>query len=231
MSTFSDYENLKCFRFSGCCNISFLLLFQVLISRLFAKDIDPAHMKKLKECWNRFDENNDGQLTLDQFKSVMTHYEHGYLEYQVEAMFESLDWDGTQTISFNKLLTAFSYQRLVAVDERLWDAFSTLDIDGDRRITKREIHTVFKLVDPDRKLGLFEDEFVEKVQIHIRNAVTYADGDGDGKIDYEEFLLALHPQCNEAPVTPRYSKFNEAQQMETIVETIQSDQEIKSVCV
>ena len=28
------------------------------------------------------------------------------------------------------------------------------------------------------------------------------DGDGDGMIDYEEFLRALHPRFNEAPVTP-----------------------------
>ena len=176
----------------------------MLISRLFAEDIDPEHMKQLRECWDRFDIDKDGTLTLDEFQAAMKEYEHGYREDQVEAMFDSLDWNETERISFEKLLTAFSYQRLVAVDERLWDAFSTLDLDGDGKITKEEIHAVFKAVDPDRKLGLFEKEFIEKVSQHIQNSIACADGDYDGTIDYEEFLLSLHPQFNEAPVTPKY---------------------------
>lgn len=175
----------------------------MLISRLFAKDIDPEHMKQLKECWDLFDANGDGELTLDEFKAAMKKYEHGYRDDQVEAMFASLDWEETEAISFEHLQTAFSYQRLVAVDERLWDAFSTLDIDGDGRITLRDIHEVFLAVDPDRNLGIFEDEFVENVRHIIGEAIAHADGDGDETIDYEEFLLSLHPQFNEAPVTPK----------------------------
>merc|ERR1712157_231480 len=107
-------------------------------------------MRQLKECWNKFDVDNDGSLTLDQFKLVMKDYDHGYKDYQIEAIFESLDWNDTEKIDFNSLLTAFSYQRLVAVDERLWDAFTKLDIDNDGHITKAEIKRVLAEVNPSK---------------------------------------------------------------------------------
>ena len=101
------------------------------MGKLFAHHIDPAQLKQLHECWDRFDVEKTGSLDLEQFKNAMKEYEHGYRDEQIEAMFESLDWNETERIKFNDLVTAFSYQRLVAVDERLWEAFATLDDDND----------------------------------------------------------------------------------------------------
>mmetsp|Transcript_36856 Transcript_36856/g.32565 ORF Transcript_36856/g.32565 Transcript_36856/m.32565 type:complete len:221 (+) Transcript_36856:235-897(+) len=145
-------------QFSGQCH------FKVMISRLFAHQIEPDQMKQLKLIWDKFDVDKDGSLNLEQFREVMNEYEHGYKDYQIDAMFESLDWNETQTINFNSLLTAFSYQRLVAVDERLWEAFARLDVDNDGHITKAEIKRVLAMVNPDSftdgidKLNYFQPE-------------------------------------------------------------------------
>merc|ERR1739838_1173421 len=105
-------------------------------------------MDQLKEWWNLFDLDEDGTLTLNQFKNVMKEYDHG-MGTDIEAMFRNLQWSESQEIRFSDLLTAFSYQRLVAVDERLWDAFATLDENGDNRITKSEIRRVMEMMDVD----------------------------------------------------------------------------------
>merc|ERR1712154_241194 len=42
----------------------------------------------------------------------------------------------------------------------------------------------------------------KRVSVWIGNVMIDADWDDDGQIDYEEFLRALHPRFNEAPVTP-----------------------------
>merc|ERR1719229_991498 len=121
-------------------------------------------MKQLEELWQKFDADNDGSLTLEQFKKAMKEYDHGYKDYQIETIFENLDWNETDTINFNALLTAYSYQRLVAVDERLWEAFARLDDDNDGHITKAEIKRVLALVNKDaftdgiKKLTLFKPE-------------------------------------------------------------------------
>eukprot|EP00483_Globobulimina_turgida_P012243 UN12265 len=133
-----------------------------MVAKLFAHQIETNEMEELEECWNKFDKKGNGSLTLEQFKSVMREYDHGYEEYQIEAMFASLDWNETDMINFNSLLTAFSYQRLVAVDERLWEAFSRLDVDNDGHITKAEIKRVLAIVNPKafddgiKQLNLFK---------------------------------------------------------------------------
>eukprot|EP01083_Nonionella_stella_P077355 211187_1 len=208
-------------KFSGQCQ------FKVMISRLFASDIEAQQMKQLKQVWNKFDVDEDGSLTLRQFRDVMNAYDHGYKDYQIEAMFDSLDWNETETINFNSLLTAFSYQRLVAVDERLWEAFARLDQDNDGLITKAEIKRVLATVHPDgfdegiKQLDLFTpdtDTAVitpdpdspgpelrrnKNISIWIGNCMIDADWDDNGQIDYEEFLRALHPRFNEPLVTPK----------------------------
>lgn len=182
-------------KFNGQCQ------FKVLISKLFAHQIDPKHMKQLRAVWDRFDENGDGSLTMAQFQSAMANYDHRYRDDQIEAMFDSLDYKGSAQISFDELVTAFSYQRLVAVDERLWAAFSELDADGDGKITKSELLCVLRSVDPT----LFEQKTVNTLRQWIDDSVGAADDDFDGMIDYEEFLMALHPEFNEPPVTPGVS--------------------------
>eukprot|EP00485_Elphidium_margaritaceum_P022907 CAMPEP_0202710608 /NCGR_PEP_ID=MMETSP1385-20130828/22566_1 /ASSEMBLY_ACC=CAM_ASM_000861 /TAXON_ID=933848 /ORGANISM="Elphidium margaritaceum" /LENGTH=1085 /DNA_ID=CAMNT_0049370179 /DNA_START=85 /DNA_END=3342 /DNA_ORIENTATION=+ len=208
-------------KFNGQCQ------FRVMIAKLFVHQIDQHQMKQLKETWSKFDTSGEGTLTLEQFKQVMSEYDHGFKDYQIDAIFESLDWNEKQSINFDSLLTAFSYQRLVCVDERLWDAFARLDSDGDGHITKAEIKRVLAMVvDPKHfeigkeTLNQFQavDLDVTKktslqrtaTQAHLRNlsiwigdCMVTADWDDDGQIDYEEFLRALHPRYNEDPVTPK----------------------------
>ena len=134
-----------------------------MISKLFAHQIEPEQLQQLRDSWNRFDVDKNGSLTFDQFRNAMKEYDHGYREDQVEAMFDSLDWNETQRIRFDDLVTAFSYQRLVAVDERLWEAFATLDDDNDGLITKLEIKKVLRTLDKDNELHLF-DAGLEKLE-------------------------------------------------------------------
>merc|ERR1712013_851636 len=76
---------------------------------------------------------------------------------------------------------------LVAADERLYAAFRELDDDDDGKITTEQLKAKLKENGPmgewDRALKIIEE-----------NAL-----DSDGVIDYEEFLLNLHPNFEETP--------------------------------
>ena len=165
------------------------------MSKLFAHHIERHQMEQLKECWSQFDVEKDGVLTLSQFKNVMKEYDHG-MGTDIDAMFGSLQWSDSKQIRFTDLLTAFSYQRLVAVDERLWEAFATLDVDGDMKITTEQIKQVLRQFD-DEKDSLFDDVISRKMTVYVENAIEDAVGNGDGMIDFEEFLNALHPRYTE----------------------------------
>merc|ERR1712176_1080474 len=90
-------------------------------------------------------------------------------------------------IQFSDLLNALVYDYLIACDERLYDAFRKLDDDNDGKITTKELKQKLKEIDPlgewDQAIKLIEEQSFDQ----------------NGVIDYEEFLLNLHPNFEETP--------------------------------
>merc|ERR1712039_765377 len=88
-------------------------------------------------------------------------------------------------IQFSDLLNALVYDHLVACDERLYDAFRKLDDDNDGKITTEQLKGKLKQIDPlgewDKAIEIIEEQSLEH----------------DGVIDYEEFLMNLHPNFEE----------------------------------
>ncbi|ETO32128.1 Protein kinase domain containing protein [Reticulomyxa filosa] len=200
-------------KFSNQCK------FRVLISQIMAHQLPTAEYKRVEAWFREFDENKDNKLSLPEFKKAMNSYKLGYSERDLECMFQSIDLDNSKEIDFEELLTAFAFQRLVATDERLYQTFRALDIDSDGFITKKELQDkILQLEEEEtrtnnkaRKLlglegnlkGNEEEKALPRVQVtRTETAVDWADIDLDGKINYEEFLAALHPDFNE-PVIPR----------------------------
>merc|ERR1712228_1063446 len=90
-------------------------------------------------------------------------------------------------IQFSDLLNALVYDYLISCDERLYDAFRKLDDDNDGKITTKELKEKLKVLDPlgewDNAIKLIEEQSFDQ----------------NGVIDYEEFLLNLHPNFEETP--------------------------------
>merc|ERR1719410_2027095 len=90
-------------------------------------------------------------------------------------------------IQFSDLLNALVYDYLISCDERLYDAFRKLDDDNDGKITTQQLKEKLKVLDPlgewDQAIKLIEEQSFDQ----------------NGVIDYEEFLLNLHPNFEETP--------------------------------
>merc|ERR1712154_290844 len=93
--------------------------------------------------------------------------------------------DMSTGIKFSDLLNALVYDYLIACDERLYDAFRKLDDDNDGKITTKELKDKLQQIDPlgewDKAIAIIEEQSLEQ----------------DGVIDYEEFLMNLHPNFEE----------------------------------
>merc|ERR1712129_597579 len=90
-------------------------------------------------------------------------------------------------IQFSDLLNALVYDYLIAWDERLYDAFRKLEDDNDGKITTKELKEKLRMLDP---LGEWDDAM---------KMIEEQSFDKNGVIDYEEFLLNLHPNFEETP--------------------------------
>merc|ERR1719334_1434469 len=181
--------------------------FKVEISNLFTQKIDSDHRHEIKKFFQALDTNKDGSISMKEFKEGMINTFHTALsEEQLEAIFRNVDIDDNRTITFDELLTITAHRMLVDEDERLFQAFQELDEDGDGLISKDELENALNEWEVLLRGEIDEEEdelSPRKKRTHTRestitlqrfqSAFGHADKNGDGQIDYEEFLRILHP--------------------------------------
>ena len=174
----------------------------------------PAHFAQLEQMFEEMDKDGDGVVTYAEFQEAVGKVEALNIKQEhIKEMFKELNvndtgLDGglddkdsqvstdeksqdndiqmkTKGIVFGDLLNALVHGYLIDCDERLYAAFLQLDEDMDGKITVKELKEKLKEIDPlgeyDQAMALIENQSFGK----------------DGKIDYEEFLLALHPAFEE----------------------------------
>ena len=141
-----------------------------IASRLQESDIDD-----LREIFKAFDKDNNGQINFTEFeqsllklKSKKIHAED-FLEY-----FNSIDTDKNGKIEYTEFLASVLNKKFFLKEERLYEAFSTFDKEGNGKITKDELMSVLKMEPSDDK--------------YIAELIRNADKNEDGVIDYKEFI-------------------------------------------
>jgi calcium-dependent protein kinase len=145
-----------------------ILLF--IASRLQDNEIDD-----LKDIFKAFDRNNDGQICYKEFEEGLMKLQSKQIKAdEVHSYFNLIDTDKNGKIDYTEFLAATMEKKRFLKEERLYDAFSMLDKDHNGKITKEGLMNVLKL-EPDN------DKYVAEL---IKNA----DKNGDGVIDYKEFL-------------------------------------------
>jgi len=173
-------------KFSNTCQ--FKLVVAKLFREQFAK-MRPQHFNQLEQLFEAMDTDGDGVVTYQEFENAVVNVKDMNIEKKyIEQIFENVHADQKEKgIRFADLLNALVHDYLVSCDERLYAAFRELDDDDDGKITTEQLKQKLKENDP---LGEWDKA------IEIINAQTL---DQNGVIDYEEFLLNLHPNFEETP--------------------------------
>ena len=117
--------------------------FKVIVSQLFAKKLDPQRTAETMEVFKKWDKNKDGELTLEEFRAGMKEATR-LGDDEIDRIFKELDQDDNRVITVDELIVSSAFAALVAVDERLFDAFSEMDKDGDGFIEVKELKQAIK---------------------------------------------------------------------------------------
>mmetsp|Transcript_1314 Transcript_1314/g.2033 ORF Transcript_1314/g.2033 Transcript_1314/m.2033 type:complete len:149 (+) Transcript_1314:117-563(+) len=137
-------------------------------------------LAEFKEAFSLFDRDGDGTIDNDELGTVMRSLGHQPTEEEIEDMIREADKDGNGTIDFSEFIEMMPRQEKDDnAEEEMLEAFQVFDTDGNGSITADELRQIF--------MNLGEKLTDEE----ITDMIKEADMDGDGEINYQEFVRMM----------------------------------------
>jgi calmodulin len=141
-------------------------------------------LAELKEAFSMFDKDGDGTITLSELSSVMRTLGQKPTEDELQIMLSSVDTNQNGVIDFDEFLELmrnhfYGDGEEPSAEAELLEAFRIFDRNGDGFITEEELRQAL--------LNLGERLTGEQ----IKDMLNAADKDGNGLIDYSEFVAMM----------------------------------------
>jgi calmodulin len=137
-------------------------------------------ISEFREAFEIFDKDKDGYITIKELGEIMKNLGQTPSETELQDMINEVDIDGNGNIDFKEFLGLMARKmRDTDTDEELIEAFKVFDRDCNGQITAQELKHVMT------NLG-------EKIEdAEVEEMIKEADLDGDGYINYEEFVRMI----------------------------------------
>ena len=143
-----------------------------------ASKLEENEIFDLKNLFKAFDKDENGQIDYKEFEQGLMELNSEELNKdEIRQFFNDIDADNNGKIDYTEFIAATLQKQIFLKKETLFEAFSALDSDRDCKITKAELMKTLRLQPK-------EDKFAIKL-------IELADKNGDGVIDYKEFLQMM----------------------------------------
>jgi len=184
-------ENLK--------NFDSSLKFKSAVLTMMADSLTEAELDVLTDTFKKIDKNGDGSITFAEMKEALENKDLKISQEEISKMMKMADVNGDGVLSYEELKLTCVQRKLIAKEERIWAAFCKLDLDGDGKISTKEIQ---KVLGSDDAKALIDE----------------VDKNGDGEVDYDEFISMWHKR-NERQSAPPSSSSSESSSSSTSTTT------------
>ncbi|XP_010935758.1 calmodulin [Elaeis guineensis] len=137
-------------------------------------------ISEFQEAFSLFDKDGDGCITLEELETVIKSLGQNPTEDELHEMIKEIDADGNGTIEFGEFLSLMARKmKETDAEEEIKEAFKVFDKDQNGYISASELKNV--MISLGEKLT---DEEVDQM-------IKEADLDGDGQVNYEEFVRMM----------------------------------------
>ena len=143
------------------------------IINFISSRLNDEEIEKLKNIFYEMDINKDGTITLDEMQQCLSKMFKNNNTY-IENLFNEIDTNKSGRIEYTQLISALIEQETYLKNEKLKEVFEKLDKDKNGKISNSEFLQFLKLQKNNEK--------------DIEQYVKEFDLNGDGEIDYDEFI-------------------------------------------
>ncbi|KAM7255987.1 hypothetical protein ACFE04_011728 [Oxalis oulophora] len=145
---------------------------------VIAENLSEEEIKGLKEMFKSMDTDNDGKVTFEELKTGLPKLGSKISEAEMRQLMEAADVDGNGTIDYMEFITATMHMNRVEKEDHLYKAFEYFDKDNSGYITTEELEHAF------RKYNMGDEKTIKEI-------ITEVDKDGDGRINFDEFVAMM----------------------------------------
>ena len=153
-----------------------------------ASGLSTKQIEHIKTLFETFDNDGDGKITSLEVASALHKHHKERSKDEIEYMMRILDLDCDTMVDFSeflKMASLFEANHNQTSDIQVRQIFRAFDKDRNGVLSAEEIKQLWNLAPSDDKTTtkLTENEMNEMIQV--------MDINGDGQIDYEEFLTLM----------------------------------------
>jgi len=152
--------------------------FEKAVLQVIASQLSESQIKGLREAFLSLDQNGDGLLTLSELKGGLARTGLRQLPEDLREIMASIDADHSGMIDYTEFLAATIERRQYMQEDICWAAFRVFDVNGDGKITPSELRMVLSDAGVSSMVNAQATADVLKE----------VDKNGDGVIDFEEFM-------------------------------------------
>ena len=154
------------------------LVLQTAVLSYLTNQMEHYDLANIKEEFEKIDENKDGVISKEELYHCLCkiYPEKEAFEKTVE-IFSEVDFNNDGTISFSEFSTVSVKKEKLLTQDMLRKAFDVFDLDGNGFITKEELEETMPV-------NIKDNQSWEEI-------ICEVDKDGDGKINFEEFVSMM----------------------------------------
>jgi len=149
---------------------------------IIAQQLNEGQIKQLRDTFMSLDADGDGSLTAIELKEGLAKAGLKDIPLDIQEILEDVDSDGSGVINYTEFLAATLEKRSYMQEDLCWAAFRIFDTDGDGKISKSELKAVLQ-----------NGEVEEVAERSMEEIMKQVDADGDGGIDFKEFMTMMKP--------------------------------------
>ena len=149
-------------------------------NKIMENQFTPKQLEQVQNAWKLFDEDESGNIDKDELKNVMIKLGLHATSEELNEIMADIDKDRDGSISYNDFCNQIKSKIQDALsEEELRETFKVMDTRNQSRFGEKELKEICSKLN----YNLSPEE--------IKEMIAVADINGDGSIEFEEFVRVM----------------------------------------